>query len=51
MRAVDGLNARYGRGTMSLAAAVGVDRGWGQRAARRSPRYTTRFAELPLVRA
>jgi DNA polymerase V len=50
MRAVDELNARYGRGTV-FPAAVGVERPWRQRAAHHSPRYTTRLSDLPRVRA
>ena len=50
MAAVDALNGRYGRGTV-FPAAAGVERAWAQRAAHRSRRYTTRFAELPVARA
>ncbi|HEY0138515.1 MAG TPA: Y-family DNA polymerase [Nannocystis sp.] len=50
MRAVDELNARYGRDTV-FPAAVGVERPWRQRAAHHSPRYTTRLSDLPRVRA
>jgi len=44
------VNARYGRGTL-FPAAADVERGWGPRAAHRSPRWTTRLDELPTVRA
>jgi DNA polymerase V len=50
MAAVDQLNARFGRGAV-FPAAVGLERAWAQRAAQRSPRYTTRIGELPVVRA
>ena len=50
MRAVDGLNARYGRNTV-FPAAMGVERGWKQRAEHRSPRYTTRLADVLAVSA
>ena len=51
MAAMDAVNAKHGRGTL-FPAAVGVGRrGWGQRADRHSPRYTTRLDELPRVRA
>ena len=50
MGAMDRLNARFGRGTV-FPAAAGVERGWGLRAANRSPRWTTNLAELPRVRA
>ena len=50
MAVMDRLNAKYGRDTL-FPAAMGVGRGWEPRAARRSPRYTTRLDELPRVRA
>ena len=50
MAAVDGLNARFGRGTV-FPAAAGVERGWRLRAEHRTPRWTTRLDELPRVRA
>jgi DNA polymerase V len=50
MAVMDRLNAKYGRDTL-FPAAAGVERRWETRAARRSPRYTTRLSELPRVRA
>ena len=50
MTTMDGLNARFGRGTVFMAA-VGVTHGWKQRAEHHSPCYTTRIAEVPVVRA
>jgi DNA polymerase V len=50
MAAVDRINARFGRGAL-VPAAVGVAHTWAPRAAHRTPRYTTRLAELPLARA
>jgi DNA polymerase V len=54
MQAVDAVNARFGRGAVFFAGAAapkaGVPR-WTTKAAMRSPRYTTRFDELPVVRA
>ncbi|WP_147820920.1 Y-family DNA polymerase [Salidesulfovibrio onnuriiensis] len=50
MRALDGINARWGRDTV-LFAASGLKRDWRMRRERRSPRYTTAWAELPVVRA
>jgi DNA polymerase V len=50
MAAMDDLNARFGRGTVFMAA-IGVERGWRLRAAHHSPCYTTRMTELPIVRA
>ena len=45
MRAVDRLNRRFGRGTVTFAAA-GIRRPWKLRSAFLSPRYTTRWDEL-----
>ena len=50
MRAVDALNRRWGGETIRLASA-GFARPWEMRQQRRSPRYTTSWAELPVVRA
>ncbi len=50
MAAMDRVNAKFGRGTL-FPAATGIERGWQLRAEHRSPRYTTRLDELPLVRA
>jgi DNA polymerase V len=50
MRAVDELNARYGRHTV-FPAAMGIARPWKQQAAHVSPRYTTRLSDLPVLRA
>jgi DNA polymerase V len=50
MAAMDDLNARFGRGTVFLAA-VGVERGWKLRAEHHSPCYTTRMTELPVALA
>jgi DNA polymerase V len=53
MTAVDGLNRRYGRGSVVLASA-GVQSkpgAWVMKQQRRTPQYTTSREELPLVRA
>ncbi len=50
MRAVDDINARWGRDTVQFAAS-GLERSWRMRRERRSPRYTTAWAELPVVKA
>jgi DNA polymerase V len=50
MRAVDGLNAKYGRNTV-FPAAMKIERGWKPRAEHHSPRYTTRLADVPAVSA
>ncbi len=53
MAALDGLNARFGRGTVQLAAALGPKGGgpvpWQGQAAWRTPAYTTRLEDLMMV--
>ena len=52
MVAMDSCNARFGRGTVVPAAAgVAPRRNWATKFEMRSPRYTTRLAELPVGRA
>lgn len=48
MAAINGLNGRFGRGTMRPAVS-GVERRWTAKAEYLSPRYTTRLNELPSV--
>lgn len=56
MEAMDKLNQRFGRGAVrigSAATAKATDAGtaaWAVRQDRRSPRYTTRWDEMPVVR-
>ncbi len=47
MNALDTVNGRMGRDTLKYAAS-GITRGWKTRAGMRSPRYTTRWSELPV---
>ncbi len=47
--ALDTINAEWGTGTVKFAAE-GVARDWKPKAERRSPRYTTRWDELKVVR-
>ena len=49
MSAIDALNTRFGRGTISFAAE-GLQQPWQMKAARRSPRFTTRWDELAIAR-
>ena len=49
MQALDAVNARFGKKTMVLGSE-GTRRAWGMRAEHRSPRYTTRISDLPVVR-
>jgi DNA polymerase V len=52
MQALDACNARFGRGTVVPASAGLVDRrAWATKFEMRSPRYTTRIDETPVVRA
>jgi len=53
MAALDSLNERYGRGTLKLASAgAGVaPRNWTMKQELRTPAYTTRWEDMPVVRA
>jgi DNA polymerase V len=48
MAAMDAVNREFGRGTLRSGAS-GVAQRWAMRAGNRSPRYTTRWDELPVV--
>ena len=50
MEVVDRVNATWGRGTLRFAAE-GLEQPWKMKQSRRSPHFTTRWAELPLIRA
>jgi DNA polymerase V len=49
MAVIDMINAEWGSGTIRYAA-MGLRPAWIMRCARRSPRYTTRWEELAVVR-
>jgi DNA polymerase V len=49
MTALDDVNDRFGKKTMVLASE-GMKRPWKLKADHRSPRYTTRLSDLPVVR-
>ncbi|MBS7777715.1 DUF4113 domain-containing protein [Acidovorax sp. CCYZU-2555] len=53
MSALDGLNARYGKGTVHVASTgqTHANQDWSMRQERRTPRYTTEWSELPTARA
>lgn len=53
MTTLDSLNQRYGRGTLLLASTglAGAKRAWSMKQERRTPQYTTRWADIPTVRA
>lgn len=50
MAVLDAVNARFGRDALAIAAA-GQDHSWTMRADQITQRYTTRWNELPVVRA
>ena len=52
MGALDGLNRRYGRGTVLLGSSglEGDRRRWSMKQERRTPQYTTRWEDMPVVR-
>ena len=49
MPVVDMLNKKYGRDTVRLAGVNPKGR-WRTKAAKRSPRYTTKLAEVPRLK-
>ncbi len=49
MESLDKINRRYGSGT-AFVAAQGTDRIWSMSRKMKSPSYTTRFSDIPLVR-
>ena len=52
MEAVDRINQTHGKETIGLAAAgLPGEREWTMKRQKRSPRYTTRWDELPIVHA
>jgi len=46
MSVLDSINARYGRDTLTIAAA-GIRKDWAARSENKTPCYTTRWSELP----
>lgn len=50
MKTVDSINALFGSNTLHFAAQ-GIQRPWQMRKDHRTPRYTTRWDELPVVHA
>jgi DNA polymerase V len=50
MCALDALNTDYGARTVRVGNIGGSRPGWAMRQAFRSPRYTTNWRELPVVR-
>jgi DNA polymerase V len=53
MKVMDGLNNRFGKGTVHVASS-GLDdphREWGMRQERKTPHYTTKIEDIPVARA
>ena len=50
VRALDWLNTEYGARTLRVGNVGGKRPAWAMRQAFRSPRYTTNWRELPVVR-
>lgn len=50
METIDSLNDRFGKNTVSWAAS-GINRSWVTKRDKVSPRYTTNWNELPIVKA
>ena len=48
MAAMDAINAEFGRDTVKTGAS-GTDKRWAMRSENRSPRFTTRWDELPVA--
>ncbi|MET0259389.1 MAG: DUF4113 domain-containing protein [Methylobacterium sp.] len=48
MKALDAVNDRFGKKTLVLGTE-GFKRPWALKADHRSPRYTTRISDLPVV--
>lgn len=53
MSAIDSINARFGKGTVHVGSAgnTGDSKSWQMRQERRTPRYTTEIADIPMARA
>ena len=53
MTTLDGINRRYGRGTVLMASAglAGDARAWSMKQERRTPGYTTCWEDMPVARA
>lgn len=52
MAAMDCMNDRYRRGTMTLASSAGgKSEAWAMKQERRTPEYTTKWEQVPVARA
>jgi DNA polymerase V len=50
MKTIDRINMRWGNNTV-IYAAEGIQKGWRMRQLRLSPRFTTQWEEIPVVKA
>ncbi len=50
MSALDNINKKYGRETL-VYGSTGIEKGWGAKFNLRSPHYTTKLSDLPIVLA
>ena len=50
LAAIDGLNRRFGRNTVRIAAEGQGDRSCDTKRERKSPSWTTNIAEIPIAR-
>ncbi len=50
MAALDQINNRWGRDTLHYGSS-GISRDWSMKQTKKSPAYTTNWAQLPVVRA
>ena len=50
MKTMDGINEKWGRGTLAYAA-TGFERPWWMKQTRRSAHYTTSWTDLPIIKA
>jgi hypothetical protein len=50
MRTLDGLNQRFGKGAVTIAAS-GTRNDWAMNREKKTPNYTTSWKELPVARA
>ena len=50
MKTLDRINARYGKDTVQYACA-GIEKGWEMRREKMSPEFTTRWPDIPKVKA
>ena len=50
MKTIDNINTKWGRNTVHYAS-TGIDKLWKMRQAKKSPRFTTQWKEIPIVKS